>query len=93
MLLLLLLLLHSLATNFCNLCLWQTLIEAFIDVKTTDGYFLRIFVIGFTKRRTNQVKKTCYAQTSQCKAIRRKMVEIVQREISNSDVREVVNKL
>merc|ERR1719361_146662 len=36
---------------------WQTLIEANVDVKTTDGYLLRIFAIGFTKKRNNQVKK------------------------------------
>ncbi len=41
---------------------WQTLIEANIDVKTTDGFLLRMFCIGFTKKRPNQIKKTCYAQ-------------------------------
>uniref|UniRef100_A0A453IQJ7 40S ribosomal protein S3a n=1 Tax=Aegilops tauschii subsp. strangulata TaxID=200361 RepID=A0A453IQJ7_AEGTS len=44
---------------------WQTLIEAHVDVKTTDNYMLRMFTIGFTKRRPNQVKRTCYAQASQ----------------------------
>merc|ERR1711971_1295772 len=44
---------------------WQTLIEAHVDVKTTDNYTLRMFCIGFTKRRANQVKRTCYAQSSQ----------------------------
>ena len=29
---------------------WHSLIEAHVDVKTNDGYFLRLFVIGFTKR-------------------------------------------
>merc|ERR1712029_711466 len=28
---------------------WQTLIEAHVDVKTTDGYLIRVFCIGFTK--------------------------------------------
>ncbi|CAG8622297.1 1888_t:CDS:2 [Paraglomus brasilianum] len=32
-----------------------TLIEAHVDVKTTDGYLLRLFAIAFTKRRQNQV--------------------------------------
>lgn len=44
---------------------WQTLIEATVDVKTTDGYFLRLFCISFTKKRPGQVKKTAYAQSSQ----------------------------
>ncbi len=34
---------------------WQTLIEAHVDVRTTDGYTLRMFCIGFTKKRQNQV--------------------------------------
>ena len=29
---------------------WHTLIEAFVQTKTLDGYLLRIFCIGFTKR-------------------------------------------
>ena len=34
---------------------WQTLIEAQVDVKTTDGYLLRMFAIAFTKKRLGQV--------------------------------------
>lgn len=48
---------------------WQTLIEAHVDVKTTDNYTLRMFCIGFTKRRQNQVKRTCYAQSSQIRQV------------------------
>ena len=44
---------------------WQTLIEAHTDVKTTDGYLIRMFCIAFTKKRAEQLKKTCYARTSQ----------------------------
>lgn len=44
---------------------WQTLIEAHVDVKTTDGFLLRLFAIGFTKKQQNQIKKTCYAQSTQ----------------------------
>ena len=41
---------------------WQSLIEAHVDVKTTDGYMIRLFCIAFTKKRQGQVAKTCYAQ-------------------------------
>ncbi|RWS24542.1 putative ATP-dependent RNA helicase DDX10-like protein, partial [Leptotrombidium deliense] len=72
---------------------WQTLIEANIDVRTTDGYLLRFFCIGFTKRAGNQVKKTSYAQHAQVRAIRKKMVDIIQREVATSDLKDVVTKL
>ncbi|XP_064638071.1 small ribosomal subunit protein eS1-like [Lineus longissimus] len=72
---------------------WQTLIEAHVEVKTTDGYYLSLFCIGFTKKRQNQVKKTCYAQTTQIRAIRKKMVDIMTREVSSNDLKDVVNKL
>lgn len=72
---------------------WQTMIEANVDVKTTDGFLLRLFCIGFTKKRPNQIKKTCYAQHTKVRAIRKKMVEIMQREASANDLKEVVSKL
>lgn len=72
---------------------WHTLIEANVAVKTTDGYLLRLFCIGFTKRQTHQIKKTSYAKSSKVRQIRTKMVEIMQKEVSASDLREVVNKL
>ncbi|KAL1914856.1 40S ribosomal eS1 domain-containing protein [Calcarisporiella thermophila] len=71
---------------------WQTLIEAHIDVKTTDGYLLRLFAIGFTKRRYNQLKKTTYAQSSQIRQIRKKMFDIIQKEITTCDLKEAVMK-
>merc|ERR1712216_1027835 len=56
---------------------WQTLIECNVDIKTTDGYSMRMFCIGFTKKRPNQIKRTSYAMGSQQKQIRRKMAENV----------------
>jgi len=71
---------------------WQTLIEAHVDVKTTDGYLLRMFAIGFTKRRPNQIKKTSYAKTSQVRTIRKKMMDIMIREASTAELKDLVSK-
>ena len=71
---------------------WQTLIEAHVDVKTADGYILRLFALAFTKKRAGQVKKTCYAQSGQIRQIRKKMVEIMAREAGGSDLKELVGK-
>lgn len=72
---------------------WQTLIEASLDVRTTDGYLLRVFCIGFTSKDPNSQRKTFYAQHSQVRAIRKKMVDIITRDVTSSDLKEVVNKL
>jgi small subunit ribosomal protein S3Ae len=72
---------------------WQTLIEAHLDIRTTDGYLIRLFAIGFTKRRQNQVKKTTYAKASQVRAIRQKMFEIMNKESNGCDLKQLVQKL
>ena len=72
---------------------WQSLIEAHVDVKTTDGYVLRMFCVAFTKKRQNQMKKTCYAQSAQIRQIRKKMVEIMKREAESDDLKSLVAKL
>jgi len=72
---------------------WQTKIEAHVDVTSTDGYKLRLFCVGFTKRRMNQVKKTTYASSTQVRTIRKKMMDIMRREVASSDIKSVVSKL
>lgn len=71
---------------------WQTLIEAHVDVRTTDGYLIRLFAIAFTKKRSNQVKKTTYAKSAQVKEIRKKMFDIMTREATSCDLKELVQK-
>merc|ERR1711943_48463 len=71
---------------------WQSLIEASVDVKTTDGYLLRLFCIGFTKRRMFQIRKTSYAQSAQIRAIRKKMVDIMTKEVSAVEMIKAVEK-
>jgi len=72
---------------------WHTLIEAQCDVKTTDGYLVRMFCLSFTKKMDDQVKNNCYAQSSQIRRIRKKMVEIMTAEASKVPLRDLVKKL
>jgi len=72
---------------------WQTLIETHVDVRTTDGYLLRVFCIGFTRKWPHQIKKTSYAQTTKVRAIRKKMVDIITRNIQTFELKDVVLKL
>merc|ERR1711990_364430 len=71
---------------------WQSLIEANVDVKTVDGYVLRCFCIGFTKKRQFQIRKTSYAQSAQIRAIRKKMVDIMTKEVASCDLIKAVEK-
>merc|ERR1719188_2273615 len=72
---------------------WHSMIEAHVDVKTTDSYLVRMFVIAFTKRRSDQVKTNCYAQTAQIRKIRKKMLDILSEEAGKVQLRELVKKL
>merc|ERR1712186_240409 len=72
---------------------FQAIIEAHVDVKTTDGYLVRMFVIAFTQRRPDQVKTNCYAQTAQIRKIRKKMVSIMANEAGKVQLRDLVRKL
>lgn len=73
---------------------WQSLIEAQIDIRTTDGYVCRLFAIAFTKKQSNQpAKSTCYAQAGKIRTIRSKMFEIMKSESERCDLKELVQKL
>jgi len=91
-------------TDFHGLCItrdkscslirkWHTLIEAHVDAKTTDGYVVRMFCIAFTSRRQDQVKTNCYAQSAQIRKIRKKMTDIMTKEVASVPLRELVKKL
>jgi len=72
---------------------WQSLIEGHVDVKTTDGYTLRMFCIAFTTKMPNQISKFCYANSAQVRAIRKKMVDIMRDEAGKCDLQQLVLKL
>jgi small subunit ribosomal protein S3Ae len=71
---------------------WHTMVEAFVQTKTSDGYLLRMFCIGFTKRTSKQVSATCYAKGSQRALIRKKMMEVMINEAQKSTFKELTKK-
>ncbi|KAI9123513.1 hypothetical protein K1719_004813 [Acacia pycnantha] len=62
---------------------WQTSI--------THNCTLRMFCIGFTTRCASQVKRTCYARSSQIRQvyIPRKMREIMTNQATSCDLKEL----
>ena len=71
---------------------WQSLIESHVEVKTQDGYILRLFFIAFTSRQNGQIRKCSYAQHAQIKLIRKKIQEVVAKEAQGSNLVDLVQK-
>lgn len=72
---------------------WHSLIEAFVQAKTTDGYLVRMFAIAFTRRHKHQVKATCYAKGSQQKVLRQKMMEIMLAEVTKKSLKDLFKSM
>lgn len=85
---------HSMDVTRDKLCSliskWQTTIEAFVDVKTKDDYFLRVFVICMTNRCKYQRRVTSYATSSKRKLIRRMMSELIMKMVQQNTLKSLV---
>ncbi len=71
----------------------QSIIEAAVDCRTTDGYIVRMFCIAFTKKQEGQMKTTCYAQSAKIRSIRAKMVEKMTQLGTKGDLKSLVKEL
>ena len=58
--------------------------EAHVDVKTTDGYLLCPFCVGFTTKLNNQIGKPSYAQHQWVHQIQEKMMDTMTQEVQMS---------
>eukprot|EP01060_Flectonema_neradi_P032085 TRINITY_DN5036_c0_g1_i2.p1 TRINITY_DN5036_c0_g1~~TRINITY_DN5036_c0_g1_i2.p1 ORF type:complete len:267 (+),score=76.12 TRINITY_DN5036_c0_g1_i2:48-848(+) len=73
---------------------WCTLIEGSAEVKTSDGYTLRVFAIAFTTKKANvQVKKNCHCQSSHVKKIRGKMSDVITANVHKTPLEKVIKLL
>jgi len=64
----------------------MSLIDVFADVKTIDGYILRVFVTCFTGKKTGQVKTNTYAKSSQIRAIRSTFVKFLTKAAQTTNI-------
>jgi len=71
----------------------QSIIEANVDCRTTDGYIVRLFCIAFTRPQDNQIKATCYAKSAQARAIRAKMTAAMTELGTKGDLKSLVKDL
>lgn len=71
----------------------QSIIEANVDCRTTDGYMVRLFCVAFTTAQNNQIKATCYAKSAQIRAIRAKMTQAMQELGTKGDLKALVKEL
>lgn len=71
----------------------RSMVSGTVDVKTSDGYTLRITALAFTKRLLEQVKKHAYAKRSQARQIRKKMTTIIRNSVQSVPLEKVIAKL
>jgi len=72
---------------------WYSLVQANVDAKTNDGYILRLFVIGTTKRRQAQQKKATYANSAQIARMRWRIKELVAKATAELDIKNFVSAM
>jgi len=64
----------------------MSLIDVVADIKTQDGYILRVLITTFTARKPNQLKSNTYAKHSQVRAIRKAFVKYIARRASSNTI-------
>ena len=72
---------------------WHTLIDLFVDCKTSDGFLMRFFVVAFTANEYKQKKAICYANRSQVKQMRAIMTKIITKVCKTSTLKDLVGKV
>lgn len=64
----------------------QTLIEVCADVKTQDGYIVRVFVLLSTSSVRGQKKANSYAKTSEVKRIRKSLTKTLLEQAAKNEI-------
>lgn len=72
---------------------WHSLIDIFVDCKTSDGFLMRYFIVAFTAKAKKQMKATCFAQRSQIKQIRAIISKVMSKTSKTHTLKEMVSLL
>merc|ERR1712232_94505 len=67
-------------------------VESRVVATTSDGYILALYIIGFTARPKVQQSKNCYAQSTQLRALRKRISDHVTKSIKASTLQDTVKK-
>jgi len=71
----------------------QTLIEVCADVKTNDGYIIRVFTILCTKPVKGQRKVNSYAKTSEVKRIGKAVTKVLLERAAKEDINKFASTI
>lgn len=71
----------------------HSLIECKADVRTADGYVVRLSVIAFTRDSKDQVRIFSYAQSAQIKKIRKKISNLLHTTVGAGSLKDLVSLL
>nr|CAJ2480364.1 unnamed protein product [Leishmania braziliensis] len=72
---------------------WCTTMETTVEVRTADGYTMRLFVVAFTKPQANQQSRNCYAKQRLVKWLRMRVTKMIKRRLSKVQIKEAVSLL
>jgi len=70
---------------------YRTMVEAQVDVKTVDGFILRVFSMCYTKKLANNKSNHAYATQAECRAIRDAMIKCMTEAIESNTI-EAISK-
>jgi small subunit ribosomal protein S3Ae len=70
---------------------YRTMVRAYVDVKTNDGFILRLFSMGFIKKIANNHSNHAYAKQHKCREIRDAMIKCMT-EATESNTIEQISK-
>ena len=68
---------------------YRTLIDAQVDVKTADGFILRLFSMGFTRKLANSHSNHTYATQAKCRQVRDAMIKCLTDACESRNVQQI----